>query len=199
MRAGHLLITATLVALSGRTLAAQQARQIEPTLGLSVGTMSIDSDAAAASQVGDRSWGLQFDFNLLVKRHFVFAVDLGGQFLDDKASFTQNTTGGEKKSTANVTYLSAMTGLRTGMLAAVPVQLGVNVGGSVTMSRRSIDNCVDCQVDKLSIPGGAFVEPTVLFGRRQVRGRVTDRMYFGGSGMQNVISAGIEVSLQKKK
>ncbi|HEX2780990.1 MAG TPA: hypothetical protein VHM30_15940, partial [Gemmatimonadaceae bacterium] len=134
MRTGHLFITATLVVLSGRNLAAQQTRDIVPTLGISVGSMAIDADAAAKSQVGERSWGLQFDFNLLMKRHFVLAIDLGGQFLDDHAAFTQNTTGGEKKSTANVTYFSAMTGVRTGMPAALPVQLGVNVGASLTMS-----------------------------------------------------------------
>lgn len=27
------------------------------------------------------------------------------------------------------------------------------------MTRRSIDECVDCRVDKMSIPGGGFIEP----------------------------------------
>jgi hypothetical protein len=66
------------------------------------------------------------------------------------------------------------------------------------MSRRSIDNCTDCQVDKLDIPGGAFVEPALLLGGRNARLRVSDRVYLGGDGMRNVISVGADLQLRKR-
>ena len=186
------------VALLAVGASALPAQQVTPVLGLNVGSLSIESASAARSQVGDRSYGLQLDAGVLVKRHLYFGVDLGGQFLRDQAQFTQNTTGGEKKSTANVTYFSGIAGARTGTLAVIPASLGVNVGASATMSRRSIDNCSDCQVDKLDIPGGAFVEPTLLLGRRNARLRVSDRVYLGGDGMRSVISVGADLQLRKR-
>jgi hypothetical protein len=206
MHGRHLFVGAALLAIGARALPAQQiapvaqaARQIAPVLGFSVGTLSIESGSAARSQVGDRSYGLQVDGGVLVKRHLYFGIDVGGQFLDDSAQFTQNTTGGRMKSTASVTYFSAMAGARTGTAPVVPVTLGLNVGASATISRRSIDNCTDCQVDKLDIPGGAFVEPTLLFGRRSLRLRVTDRVYLGGDGMRSVISFGGDWQPRKKR
>ena len=174
----------------------QTARRTVPVFGISVGSMSIESGSAATSQVGERSYGLQLDAGALVARHFYFGMDVGGQFLDDHAQFTQNTTGGEMKSTANVTYVSAIIGGRTGALG--PMALGLNLGASASFSRRSIDNCSDCSVDKLSIPGGAFVEPMAVFGRGNARLRMTDRVYLAGNGMRNVMSMGAELLLQKR-
>ena len=166
-------------------------------LGLGAGSMSIGSAAATASQVGERSYGLQIDAGLLMARHFYFGIDIGGQFLDDKAQFTQNTTAGEMKSSASVTYFSALAGMRA-PLGATPLAVGVNGGYSLAMTRRSIDNCVDCQVDKLHIPGGAFVEPLLLLGQGSIRLRVSDRMYLGGDGMRSVISLGAELQPRRK-
>ena len=199
MRTTRFLPIAALVlaAAAPRFVAAQQARKITPAFGIALGTLSIDGPTAARSQVGDQSWGLQLDAGLVVKRHLFFGIDLGGQFLDDKAQFTQNTTGGEMNSSASITYLSALVGARTGALSFMPVELGVNAGVSATMTRRSIDNCVDCRVDKLKIPGGAFFEPTLLVGSRSFRLRVSDRIYTGG-GMRSVILAGAEFTPRKR-
>ena len=191
----RIFVGVALLAIAGRALPAQQ---VTPVFGLSVGTLSIESATAAQSQVGDRSYGLQLDGGVLVKRHLYFGVDIGGQFLKDQAQFTQNTTGGEKKSTADVTYLSAMAGARTGVLPVVPLSFGVNAGVSTTISRRGIDNCDGCDLDKLDIPGGAFVEPTLLLGRRNVRLRASDRVYLGGDGMRSVIAVGVDLQLRKR-
>ena len=206
MHERHFFIGAALLAIGARALPAQQvapaaqpARQVAPVLGFSVGSLSIESASAARSQVGDRSYGLQLDGGVLVKRHLYFGIDIGGQFLDDSAQFTQNTTGGRMKSSASVTYLSAMAGARTGVAPVLPLALGLNVGASATISRRSIDNCTDCQVDKLDIPGGAFVEPSLLLGRRSLRLRVTDRVYLAGDGMRSVISVGGDWQPRKKR
>ena len=172
--------------------ATQQVRRFAPVFGITVGTMNIEPASATRSQVGDQSYGLELVVGALFKRHFYIGADIGGQFLDDNAEFTQNTTGGEMKSSAVVTYFSAATGVRTGALPVLPVALALNVGASATLSRRSIDGCSDCHVDKLDIPGGAFVEPSLVFGRRSVRLRVSNRVYFAGEGMRNVISAGAD-------
>lgn len=174
-----------------------QARDVVPSFGFGIGAMSIDGAAAANSQVGDRAWGFHLDGGFTFKRFLFAGIDLGGQFLDDKAQFTQNTTGGEKESTANVTYFSGILGLRTPTLAGVPMRLGLNGGFSGTMTRRSIDNCVDCRVDKMKIPGGAFVEPMLVVGARSLRFRVSDRIY-SGDGMRNMILVGGEFTLMKK-
>src|SRR5829696_8748097 len=111
----HVFTVAALVAIGAQALPAQalpaqqQTRRVAPVFGVTVGSMSIESASATRSQVGERSYGLQLDLGALVQRHFYFGVDLGGQFLKDHAQFTQNTTGGEKSSTAAVTYLSAIT------------------------------------------------------------------------------------------
>lgn len=205
MHARHFFVGAAVLAIGARALPAQQIalaqpeRQIAPVMGFTIGSMSIDPASATSAQVGDRSYGLQFDIGMLVKRHLYLGADIGGQFLDDNAQFTQNTTGGKMKSTASVTYFSAMAGARTGTLPAVPLSLALNLGASATMSRRSIDNCDDCHVDKLEIPGGAFVEPTLMLGRRSLRLRVSDRVYLGGDGMRSVISLGGDWQPRKKR
>ena len=83
-------------------------------------------------------------------------------------------------------------------MPVVPLALGVNFGASTTITRRSIDNCTDCQTDKLKIPGGAWVEPTLFFGPRAFKLRVTDRVYFAGDGMRSVISVGGDYSGLKR-
>lgn len=186
------------VAAGAQALPAQQVQKYIPVFGATVGAMAIEPSSADRSQVGDRSFGLQLDAGVLMKRYLYLGIDVGGQFLEDHAQFTENTTGGEQKSTASVTYFSAITGVRTSMPRALPARLGLNAGFSTTISRRSIDNCVDCTVDKLDIPGGAFVEPMLLVGRRNVQLRVVDRVYLTGDGMRSVISAGLEFTARRR-
>jgi len=190
-----------LLALPARAAFAQSVpaapRNVVPTLGFSVGTLAIDPGTASTANVGERSYGLQFDGGIVVHKHLLFSADIGGQFLDDHAEFTQSTTGGNKKSSASVTYFSASTGFRTGIPVAFPVGFALNLGGSATMTRRSIDNCTDCHVDKMKIPGGGFVEPMLLVRVKTFMLRASDRVYMG-NGMQNVISAGMQIDLQKR-
>jgi hypothetical protein len=197
MRRTQVLCGAALLALCTQPLSAQQTRTSVPLLGLTAGTMSIDGGSAALSQVGDRSYGLQLDVGTVIRKHVYLGLDFGGQFLRDHASFTQNTTGGEKTSTASLAYVSAIAGLRSGMPRAVPIALALNIGGSVTFGRRSIETCEDCHEEKLRIPGGAFLEPALIVGRGKTRFRASSRVYGGSSGMRNVTSVGMELGLAK--
>jgi len=166
-------------------------------VGVTLNSMAIDPTTAASQQVRAQSWGMQFDAGLHFKRYLFVGIDFGPQFLSDLATFTENTTGGEMKSTAALTYFSAMAGSRTRpfrLVSGIPaVALGLYGGGSVTKSLRSIDNCSDCRSDDIDIPGGAFVQPTLVFGQGRARLRVSDRYFLSGEGIRSVISAGMEL------
>jgi hypothetical protein len=168
-------------------------------VGVTANAMSIDPATAGTQLVGGRSWGMQLDGGLLLKRLYV-GFDFGPQFLSDKASFTQNTTNGEMKSTAMLVYFSAMAGPRTPPLQLVPgmapIAFGLYGGASKTVTERSIDNCVDCRTDKMDIPGGTFVQPVLLFGAGRARLRISDRVFVGGKGITSVMSAGMELGAQ---
>ena len=164
--------------------------------GMTANAMSIDPSTAGAQFVGARSWGMQLDGGLLLKRFLYLGIDFGPQMLSDRASFTQSTTGGDMESTAGLVYFSAMAGPRIPAFQLVPgmapVAIGLYGGVSTTVAERSIDKCVDCHSEKVEIPGGSFVQPTFLFGAGRARLRVSDRLFMGGSGIRSVISVGIE-------
>ena len=168
-------------------------------VGFTANAMSIDPTTAGTQLVGGRSWGMQIDGGMLLKRLYV-GFDFGPQFLSDKASFTQNTTQGELKSTATLMYFSAMAGPRTRPFQLIPgmapIALGVYGGYSKTTSERSIDNCVDCYSEKVEIPGGTFVQPVMLFGAGRARLRLSDRIFTDAKGITSVISAGVELGAQ---
>jgi hypothetical protein len=168
-------------------------------VGLTANAMSIDPATAGTQLVGGRSWGMQVDGGLLLKRLYV-GFDFGPQFLSDKASFTQNTTGGEMTSTATLVYFSAMAGPRTPAFQLVPgmapIAFGVYGGVSKTVTERSIENCTNCYSEKIDIPGGTFVQPVLLFGAGRARFRLSDRVFVGGKGITSVMSVGMELGAQ---
>jgi hypothetical protein len=196
----HLCIAAlALVAAGGESLHAQDSIPARKpfVFGITANAMSIDPSTAGTQLVNDRSWGMQIDAGLVVAHYLYIGVDLGPQKLSDRASFTQNTTGGNLGSSATLVYYSALVGPRTPSFQLAPglpqIGLGVYGGVSGTSAERGIDTCVDCYADKLEIPGGTFVQPTLLFGSGPARVRVSDRLFLGGTGIRSVISAGMEL------
>ena len=165
--------------------------------GLSGGVMSMDAAVAAGQQIGARSFGMQFDGGVSFARFLYAGIDFGPQFVSDKASFTQSTTGGDKNSTAMLIYYSAMAGVRTPAARIIPglaaTSLGVYGGASKTTGERGIDNCSNCTTQDITVEGGSFVQPTLVFGDGSTRLRVSDRYYTGGKGIRSVISAGVEL------
>jgi hypothetical protein len=195
------LATVILFTAGATTLQAQDSIPARKpfVFGITANAMSIDPTTAGGQLVGGRSWGMQFDGGLLLKRLYV-GIDFGPQFLSDKASFTQNTTGGEMTSTATLVYFSAMAGPRTPAFQLVPgmapMALGIYGGISKTATERSIENCTDCYSEKMDIPGGTFVQPTLLFGAGRARLRLSDRVFVGGKGITSVMSVGMELGAQ---
>jgi hypothetical protein len=168
--------------------------------GITANAMSIDQATAGTQYVGQRSWGMQIDAGLLVKHHLYLGVDFGPQMLSDRASFTQSTTVGDLESSATLVYFSALAGPRTGAFQLIPgmppVALALYGGVSTTKTERSIDKCVDCYSEKMDIPGGSFVQPTLMFGAGRARLRLSDRVFVGGKGIRSVMSVGAELGAQ---
>lgn len=199
MRARHVLGLVSLftVAAGARDLSAQQVGRKPFTVGFALNALSIDRGTADLMAVHDRAVGGQLDFGFTAKRYLFLGADFGYAVLSDHATFTQTTTAGDKKSSAGLVSFSAVAGPRTrpiGLGAVLPtVSLGLLGGFTKTVGERSVDNCLDCRMDHLAIPGGAFVQPTVVLGSGNTRLRISDRHFVKGDGVRYVVSAGIEV------
>ncbi|MDB4885483.1 MAG: hypothetical protein JWN79_921 [Gemmatimonadetes bacterium] len=166
-------------------------------VGLTANTMSIAPTVAAGQMVGARSYGMQFDAGVTFARYLFAGADFGLQFLKDRAGFTQATTAGDMSSTATLVYVSAMAGAKTASVRIIPglaaTSLGVYGGASKTSGQRSIDKCSNCTTEDITVAGGPFVQPTLVFGEGAMRWRVSDRVYMGDKGIRSVISLGIEL------
>jgi hypothetical protein len=166
-------------------------------LGIVVNALSIDPGIAARQQVGSRAWGLQIDAGVTFARFLYAGVDIAPNGLSDHAGFTQSTTAGDKSSSAMLMYFSALAGARSPAVRIIPglaaTSFGLYGGASTTTGERSISECVDCTTEKIDVPGGSFVQPTILFGEGTTRVRVSDRYYVGGKGLRSIISLGVEL------
>lgn len=166
-------------------------------VGITGGLMSVSPSVAAGQLIGAHSFGMQIDGGMNFGRFVYAGLDFGPQFVSDKASFTQTTTGGDKSSTAMLIYYSAMAGLRTPGFRVIPglaeTTVGLLGGYSRTTGQRGIDNCTNCTSQDITVAGGSFVQPTLVFGEGSTRLRVSHRLYVGSTGMQSVTSAGVEL------
>jgi hypothetical protein len=157
-------------------------------VGLDLATTALDPAASAAQGLGTRAWGMRLFLAGSWKNVLLLGVD--GTFLTphDDSSFTNSTTGGEKRSHAYAYSFSIFGGVRTmglgkGTPRAMAVWLGVLGGWSRLDGGRSIANCIDCDSESLKFKGGGFVEPFLEIGRRAGRGKVKVgyRAYVGGN------------------
>ena len=200
------LVGAGVISLTASSLQAQQpaaaATAAAPTpkafsFGFAATSMSIVPAAANIAAVHNQTVGLQLDAGYLFHHLFYVGADLAPQFLSDHAGFTQATTGGDKSSTASLIYFSAMAGPRTPAFPVIPGRwqgsFSLLGGVSATTGKRSIDNCVDCSESSIDIPGGAFVQPTLLVGGEGARLRLAQRQYLTGDGIRFVSSLGVEL------
>jgi hypothetical protein len=155
--------------------------------GLDLATTAFDPASSAAQGLGTRAWGMRLFLAGSWKNVLLLGVD--GTFLSphDDSSFTNSTTGGEKRSQAYAYSFSVFGGVRTiglgkGTPKAIAVWLGVLGGWSTFDGGRSIDSCVGCDSESLKFRGGGFVEPFLEIGRRAGSGKVKIgyRTYVGG-------------------
>jgi hypothetical protein len=165
------------------------------SFGIDANTMEMNSAAATSQMIGARSYGMQIDAGVNFARFLFASIDLGPQFLSDKASFTQATTAGDMNSTATLMYYSGMAGARTPAvhLPILPAaSLGVYGGYSKTTGKRGIDKCVDCTSEDITIAGGTFVQPTIVLGEGNMRLRMSDRYFTDAKGIKSIISLGLQ-------
>jgi hypothetical protein len=165
--------------------------------GMTANAMSINSAVATQQMVKPTSFGMQIDLGVTFARFLFAGIDLGPQMLRDQGSFTQTTTAGDMNSSADLLYYSAMAGVRSPSVRMLPfipaTSFGLYGGGSGTKGKRSIDKCVDCYSEDITIAGGSFVQPTLVFGEGKARMRVSDRYFTGGKGIRSVYSLGLEL------
>ena len=197
MRHTRALLAVILLAAAAPTTRAQEASGKPFVFGISVISTSIDPTTATAQLIAPRSWGMQFDGGVTFAKFLYAGLDFGPQFLRDRGTFTQATTGGDKQSTAMLVYFSAAAGVRTPAARLIPgigaTSFGLYGGTSATKGERSIDNCVDCTSQDIKVSAGGFVQPTLVFGEGNSRLRISDRHYFDDKGIRDVISLGLEI------
>jgi hypothetical protein len=200
------LVAVVAVVLASPARAQQAIDSAPPRWGLIGGlnglTVQFGNPGGGAAGVGSRGWGLSFDFAATLQGILIGGADLGAAWVGDDSSFTQSTTGGQKKSSTAAFFASVYGGVRT---PAFPLSedkvmrsvVGVTFGASSWSGVRSIDSCVDCRSDKLDIDGGSYVEPFVLIGKRNTEDRlvglkVSYRAYQSKSAtVNNVIFIGV--------
>ncbi len=151
----------------------------------------VDPGAAKREGIGARGFGFLFDGGAHLQEMIVVGGELGFQFVSDKASFGNSTTGGYKTSTTGIWDLAGYVGVRAPSAAVGSqgwrVTGGVNVGVGIAGGRRSIDNCIDCDEETLHLDGGVYFEPIVTFFKRgRTSCGVSYRVYREPSDVRNM-------------
>jgi len=148
---------------------------VQPFVSLGLGVTSIKSSAAARIQTG----GSGFTFGLGAGLTFFNVFDLGVGadliWLRDDNPFTNSTTGGDRSSSVwPLTYYA-----QAGLCVPVPIRNESGhfpvwvacYGGVFGVSvERSIAECIDCDVEKLSLAGGHYLRP-------EIRLRLEERVF----------------------
>ncbi len=164
-------------------------------------TSQFRSRTGDASGLGSRGWGLGLNAAMSIGRIVVLGADVGGAWTGDDSSFTQSTTAGQKKSSTMTFLGSVFAGAKTPVFplsraGEMRAAIGVNTGMSKWSAVRSIDNCVDCRVDRPSLTGGRYIEPYVIIGKYNASAfaglKVGYRTYLANeSTARNVIFVGM--------
>lgn len=188
---------ACLLLLGHQGAAAQQALQLQPSVGLELLTGSIENNTAQSQGTGGRAWGMQVNMGVTALRVLSLSADLGIADIADNNAFSENTTGGEMTSSVQAFLGSLAVGLRTPPLSipeepSATVSAGVNVGHTWMSAERGIVNCTDCTEQDLEITAGNFWEPGLYVAPSRRWGlNARYRMYAGESDLQNAIMIGI--------
>ena len=151
----------------------------------------ISSSLAEEYEIGNTTWmcdlGLEFKLKQLVS--FSSGVGMGGA--KDHASFTQNTTMGEKESTFTTFSYYFKSGIWVPEFSVMKdrdlmLALGSSVGIEGLSGKREIEDCIDCKEEKFDFDGGFFLEPELnLFFFQNLLGVGTSyRYYFTASDLE---------------
>lgn len=188
---------ACLLLLGHRGAAAQQALQLEPSVGLELITGKIGEATAQSQGTGGRAWGMQVNMGVTAMRVLSLSADLGIADIADNDAFSENTTGGEMTSSVQAVLGSVAAGLRTPPIAfpeqpSATLSAGVNVGHTWLSAERGIVNCTDCSEQDLEITAGSFWEPGLYIAPSRRWGvSARYRKYTGDSDLLDAIMIGI--------
>lgn len=166
--------------------AVASAQESNRRIGLDIVFTSLDEVQARKDSIKASGWGYQI--SIAGKRAWFLGGAGFGQYLHkDLNEFTVSTTGGDRKSGADIWNLSVWGGLEAPGLKTSSTsnsRLTVSAVGGYTQVfmaavREGID-CVDCPERKLGVKGGMFVEPSLKLLTGKVELAVLQRTYFGG-------------------
>jgi hypothetical protein len=123
-----------------------------------LGNLNIDSDTAEEQYVDDAAVIVGFAGELYTDTSD-FTFTIGADFIsyDDKATFRQLTTGGDKRSSASGFMLFAEYGPKLHFGVDKSNFFVAHGGVSVVLgSERSIGYCTDCYSEDIELDGGAY-------------------------------------------
>ena len=181
-----------LVACVPAVALAQRPDRVEQFATMDLITTSVDAAHARASGFGARGWGGTIGAGMEYLR--ALAIGLDGSFMrhSDTQQFRQSTTRGTKRSFVDAWSGSVWAGLRAPAMARLVV--GANGGFQGFSASRTIPDCVDCRVDKLSLNGGMFVEPVAYIRRPGVGGHVAYRHFLGDGHVRSSLLIGARIT-----
>lgn len=151
----------------------------------------IPTTLADEYEIGEMSWMADLGMEYKLKQIVSFSSGVGMGSIKDHASFTQNTTMGEKESTFTTFSYYFKTGIWIPDISLMKdrdlmMALGSNVGYEGLGGKREIEDCIDCKEEKFNFKGGFFLEPELnLFFFQNLLGVGTSyRYYFTASDLE---------------
>lgn len=127
-----------------------------------VGNTAINKQVAKTEKVGESAltFGFTADYE---KGPLLSSIGMSFLTFEDKAGFSQDTTGGEKDSSASGMQLTAATGGLWRLGSDKSIVLSAQAGlGLMVESSRSISYCSDCSEEKIDISSGVFGKVSAL-------------------------------------
>lgn len=148
-------------------LFASSAAHAEPRWGarLGVGTYNLNEDTVVPQGLGRSAFSLGLDAHLVFGNYIRLGAGVFGFSPEDNEEFTVpvmdeygNISGGQGSAAGAGIFGEA--GVTVPLGKAVRSELNLGLLG--VTADRSVANCVDCPVEALHIPAGAYIKPRLL-------------------------------------
>jgi hypothetical protein len=153
--------------------------------------VAFDKEQAQREFIHDSAEALILEGEYFFHPYFSYTVGVALLSYDDKASYSQKTTGGYKSSSSRGIPIYGDVGYKQFFGANARTYITLRTGVSVmTVSDRSITDCTDCHAEDIDIDGGiyAMAGAGVRFAKSWTVG-LRYKSYFSGD-MDNAVGIG---------
>jgi len=127
----------------------------------------LNEQTMAPQGVGDGFGLLSIGLDAIFKNYFLVGAQLGWDSPKDEKKFINITSAGEMSSSISLWNFSLLSGFKSPHLPFSPKSYlfgNMNLGYSwLFFEERSIQNCLDCDKDEITINGGSFIEPELYY------------------------------------